>query len=124
MKEWLTSGNRKVHQRAMNKLMRDTNENIASDELWRGRFIVRQLASQWDGHELYTVVELIDRLTGQRACHFNSVNSWLFMNGWRMFEVMNYFITEETEVWGKDPRPGTASYREMTDFYVKKGWPY
>ena len=42
MNGWMTSFNRKKHQRRMNKYVRELNKNIANDDLWRGRFVIRQ----------------------------------------------------------------------------------
>lgn len=39
---WLTSQNKKRHQRAINKLVREMNRNLERDELWCGRFMIRQ----------------------------------------------------------------------------------
>ena len=67
---WLCSKNRKRHQRAMNKLMRDLNKNIENDNLWQGRFYVKQTAAQWheyedkSGAELWVVLSFIDKKTG------------------------------------------------------------
>ena len=64
MHTWLTSQNRKVHQRAMNKLIRDMNNNIKNDDLWLGRFYAKQIDSDWQlykdgsGAELYIRLDL------------------------------------------------------------------
>ena len=45
---WLTSMNKKRHQREMNRLIRKTNKSIEKDELWNGRFCIKQVKSpQW-----------------------------------------------------------------------------
>ena len=68
MRKWLTSMNQKRHQRAINRLVRDLNKNLEQDDLWLGRFVVRQIESpQWiryedgSGAELYVTLELVDR---------------------------------------------------------------
>ena len=48
---WLTSKDRKRHHRAMNDIMRQINRNVENDPLWKGRFYVRQIASQWSEYE-------------------------------------------------------------------------
>lgn len=126
---WLTSNNRKRHQRAMNKLMRNLNENIEQDELWRGRFVVRQLASHFvpyedgSGSELWVCLQFLDRLTGTSYEALETVNHWRMWNGGHLFWDMNRFITEGP-VWESDPKPYSPEYKEMTDKYVKEGWPY
>ena len=44
---WLTSFNRKKHQRRMNRFVRAINKNIANDDLWRGRFVVKQVGTPY-----------------------------------------------------------------------------
>lgn len=129
---WLFSDNRKVHQRRMNKLMRLVNKNIENDDLWRGRFVITQTGSQWysygdcSGHELYVVLKLTDRLTGQTHEIADTVNHWAFINGHHLWRAMNDFIVEEgyCDVWRQDPRPGSSEYKELTNQMVKKGWKY
>lgn len=130
MKDWITSSKRKTHQRAMNQLMSQMNSNILNDSLWRGRFICRQKASQWyqyadgSGAELYVVLELIDRLTGQTKEVAETVNHWRFMGGSHLWMAMNSFIVDTCEVWTQSPRPGTDEYKELTGQMIKKGWNY
>ena len=38
---WLTSMNKKRHQREINRLIRETNKSIEKDELWNGRFCIQ-----------------------------------------------------------------------------------
>lgn len=107
MHTWLTSQNRKVHQRAMNKLIRDMNKNICEDNLWLGRFYVKQINSDWQlyedgsGAELYVRLRFIDRKTG-----FTYDTPWETVNHWRfearLYWEMNDFIVEKCDVWGKE----------------------
>lgn len=48
---WRHSSNRKVHQRAVNRVIRWVNETIERDELWRGRFFIRQYESRFIRYE-------------------------------------------------------------------------
>ena len=117
--KWLSSKNRKVHQRAMNKLMRQMNTNIKNDELWKGRFYVRQIASQWheyddhSGAELWVVLRFTDRKTGKTHEVADTVNHWRFVNGSHLFWAMNDFIVEKCDVWSEDPRP---TYENAIDY--------
>lgn len=116
MTNWITSGDRKKHQRRMNKLMRDLNNNIKNDNLWRGRFYVRQDAAQWyqysdkSGYELWVVLELCDRKTGQTKRIAETVNHWSMWGGSHLFWQMNQFIVDDVEVWSENPRPGTKEW--------------
>ena len=108
---WLTSMNRKVHQRAMNKVVRAMNRNLEQDDLWNGRFIVRQDESpQWrryedgSGAELWVRLRFIDRATGRYYVKWESVNHWrgLRANGYEVWYMMNWLITEHWDVWEED----------------------
>lgn len=113
---WLTSKNRKRHQRAMNELMRLINQNIKNDNLWKGRFYVRQVAAQWyeyedkSGAELWVVLRFIDKKTGFYWETAETVNHWRWYNGIHLWRAMNDFITEKTNVWQSDPRPGSEEW--------------
>lgn len=113
---WLTSKNRKRHQRAMNELMRLMNQNIENDDLWKGRFYVRQVAAQWyeyedkSGAELWVVLRFIDKKTGFYWETAETVNHWRWYNGHKLWWVMNDFIVERTHVWDENPRPGSDEW--------------
>ena len=107
MTYWLTSKNRKVHQRAMNKLVRAMNKNIENDNLWNGRFVIKQDSAQWylyedgSGAELFVVLRFIDRCTGRYYIMAETVNHWrgLRANGWRLWEKTNWVIVDHWNVW-------------------------
>lgn len=130
MNDWLTSQNRKRHQRAINKLMRDLNKNIERDDLWRGRFRVSQVAAHFvpyedgSGAELWVCLRFVDRLTGKYEEALETVNHWRMWHGNHLFWKMNSFITEVSDVWESDPKPYSQEYKEMTNKYVKEGWPF
>ena len=111
MTYWLTSKNKKRHQRAINKLVREINLNLEQDELWRGRFMIRQDASpKWcryedgSGAELFVRLRFIDRATGNYYVKWESVNLWRGLNayGFGIWCVMNWLITEHWDVWQED----------------------
>lgn len=116
MTYWLTSMNKKRHQRAINKLVRDINRNLERDNLWCGRFVIRQDESpQWrryedgSGAEYWVRLRFIDRATGRYYVKWESVNYWrgLRANGYSLWKMMNWLITEHWNVWNEDlPRNG------------------
>lgn len=120
MTYWLTSANKKVHQRALNKLVRAFNKSLEQDDLWLGRFMVRQDAAQWvrhddgSGTELYVRLKFIDRATGRYYYDCNSVNLWRGLNcsGWRIFERMNWLITEHWDIWEEGLSKDLRAWRE------------
>ena len=105
---WLTSKNRKRHQRAMNDIMRQMNRNVENDPLWKGRFYVRQIASQWSeyedksGAELWVVLRFYDKKTGITKEVAETVNHWRYFNGSHMWWAMNNFIIEDVKVWDEE----------------------
>jgi hypothetical protein len=113
---WLCSKNRKRHQRAMNKLMRDLNKNIENDNLWQGRFYVKQTAAQWreyedkSGAELWVVLSFIDKKTGITYETAETVNHWRMWNGSHLWWKMNDFIVEKVKVWDENPAPNTDEW--------------
>jgi hypothetical protein len=114
--DWLSSKNRKRHQRAMNKMMRLINENVKRDNLWQGRFCVRQVAAQWyeyedkSGAELWVVLRFIDKKTGVTYETAETVNHWRRWGGSHLWWEMNNFIVQKTGVWEEDPKPGSEEW--------------
>lgn len=110
MYHWLTSMNKKKHQRAINKLVRAFNNQLELDDLWFGRFIVRQYESspQWrkyedgSGAELYVKLKFIDRATGRYYVGNHTVNEWRNFNGAHIWRIMNWLITEHWNIWQED----------------------
>lgn len=100
-KTWLSSKNRKRHQREMNKIMRELNKNIEKDDLWKGRFYVRQVASQWyeyedkSGAELWVVLQFYDKETGISKEIADTVNHWRYFDGNHLWWEMNNFIVKD-----------------------------
>ena len=123
----LTSKDRKVHQRALNRVMRALNQNIYNDELWRGRFVMRQTGSPRmysfeDGSGVVmenVTLTCIDKLTGATYRETKGDNSWLFMNGYKMWELMNTAIVEKFNVWGEDIKPQDRAKMPEFDFRKK-----
>lgn len=123
MTYWLTSQNRKRHQREMNRIVRKLNKQIQQDSLWQGRFVIRQIESQWiryedgSGTELWVKLKFIDRATGRYYVGAHTVNQWrgLRANGWRVFEIMNWLITEHWNVWNEE-LPQQGKYQEWREY--------
>lgn len=116
MSKWLTSKNRKRHQRAMNAAMKELNDNIKRDSLWNGRFYVRQDAAHWvqyadgSGAELWVLLQFIDKATGKVWEQLETVNHWRF--GAHLWWSMNDFIVNQSGVWEENPRPGSPEWFE------------
>lgn len=103
---WLSSKNKRKHQRRMNHYVRGVNKAIKNDPLWKGRFYIRQTGNpifieyeDGSGGGLYVRFRLYDKITGRTAItrYASSVNQWCFLNGYRLFEIMNKFIIETVD---------------------------
>ena len=107
---WLTSKNRKTHQRALNRAVRAFNKQLEQDDLWNGRFVVRQYedSPRWcrykdgSGAELWVKLKFIDRATGRYYVGAHTVNEWCSFNGSRIWRLMNWLITRHWDVWTED----------------------
>ena len=92
---------RKREQRKINKYVQNLNKGILKDNLWRGRFIVRQIQDFWEafddgsGGVLTVVLEIRDLKTGLYQ-DFIIDN---YDRGWKLFEKVNKFIVEDSGVW-------------------------
>ena len=107
---WITSMNRKQHQRAINKLVRTINKSIEKDELWQGRFQIHQVHSpEWhfykdhSGADLWVCLRFVDRCSGLASEQWGSVNYWrgVRANGNRVWLFLNDFIVKYCNVWAE-----------------------
>lgn len=112
---------RKKAQKQINRKVRDLNKNIQEDNLWKGRFEVRQKEAKWEdfwdgsGGELYITLRFYDKKTGYYKDRlFDTVYPGrnLFFNH-QLFVAMNEFIINDCDVWNEDPSP-----RESEKFVV------
>lgn len=115
---WLTTLNRKKQQRAINKLVREVNKNIEQDELWQGRFYIKQDCAEWwiypdkSGADLCVCLSFIDKKTGVRYSKWDTVNHLRHWNGGVLYWEMNSFIVDRAGVWQENPRPGSKEWYE------------
>lgn len=120
---WLTSDNRKRHQRAVNKVFRRLNKHIENDDLWLGRFAVKQDEAYWipyedgSGHYLVIKYHFIDKKTGFTKSYCECSNHLIIWNGSHLFWDMNNFIVQDVDVWRKeDPcHDEKVDYRVVTE---------
>ena len=136
--KWKHSSKRKVHQRAVNRVIRAINENIENDELWRGRFFVRQYEScvvryeDGSGNQLFIQLRFYDHKTRKYWDMWISSNKAIIWGGSHIWRAMNDFIVEKLDVWtNDDPRADKTDYRKFSrDETIKYsdpvdwGWSY
>lgn len=119
---WRHSSNRKVHQRAVNRVIRYINGSIKRDELWRGRFFIRQYESRFfryedgSGSQLLCVLRFYDHKTQKYMDMCASSNQIFIHGGLDIWSAMNYFITRRLNVWrNEDPRADKTDYRTFSE---------
>ena len=92
---------RKIKQRKINKIVRNMNKNLQEDNLWRGRFIVHQIYSDWESYEdgsggcLRVTLNVRDKKTGVNKNYYFDNYSW----SWDLFQYVNDFIIYDSHVW-------------------------
>lgn len=108
---------RKKQQRKVNKIIKEANQRMKEDSLWRGRFQIKQLRSDYrpfprdysDYGNFYVELEFVDKKTGRTK------RSWyhppLFFKN-HIYALLNDFIVVYCDVWSEKPSP-----REQTEVY-------
>ena len=120
---------RKREQRKINKYVKALNKGILQDNLWRGRFIVRQIGAYWEAFEdgsggvLTVVLEIRDLKTGLYQ-DFIIDN---YDRGWKLFEKVNRFIVEYSGVWNniqevKDDKTDWTKVKWIPKKRLGYGW--
>jgi hypothetical protein len=108
----------KAKQQKINKIIKAINQNIANDNLWKGRFIAHQIdrtTGVWNdqsGTYIYPVILFYDKKTGITNISYMDYAGGAFF-GSRVWKAMNDFICDEVDVW-KDGR--AAVYDDKTDW--------
>lgn len=117
---------RKNYQRKVNKTIRNLNESILEDNLWKGRFVFKQIWTGFHRYEdgsggsLHCIVRGYDKLTG----YYKDFRMEYFGNSYFLkgdFWVMaNDFIVEYANVWS-DPYQNNLKIQTSPNF---KNIPY
>ena len=106
--------NRKKRQRRFVRYLRQINKNVMDDDLWRGRFEMRQVGAEWvmdgfrgitsDGREFFdpygiliAKVKIKDKLTGKTEEYVVNTNITDRLEGYDLWEFMNDFINSIPE---------------------------
>ncbi len=86
-------------------VIKDLNDNVLHDTLWRGRFYVTcgaiQYANYIDGSGTYGWVYLTfcDLATGQISQAIFDDLDFIMFNGYKVWERLNSFIVDDCNVW-------------------------
>ena len=103
---------RKKYQRGLTKKIREINKAIEEDNLWLGRFVIRQIEAQWEKFEdgsggmLLCVIRCIDKKTRQYKDYNFEYAPWMKTFTWgKIMDILNKFIVNDVDVWKNgDPR--------------------
>lgn len=93
-----TSLKRKRHQQLVNKYVRATNKSLREDNVWRGRFEIRQIHSDFyifddkSGAYLICYFEIIDKLTHKARMTRIEENS--FLNDDIYYEINDFICND------------------------------
>lgn len=116
---------RKKYQRAFNKKIRAINKNIANDDLWLGRFEMRQKDARFDkfaddsGGILTVFVRAYDKHTKYYKDYIIDFAPYLSFNDWHIWNAMNEFITKDAKVWEMKPNPRDENFkRDYTKVHI------
>lgn len=124
---WMYSCNRKKQQRKMNRYVRAINKNLEMDDLWRGRFYVRQVGSSVfyiyedkSGASLERIHLIVtDRVTGKTTDGYDSMNGWCHFDGSHLWRFVNDAIVKEFDVWHNEPDPYEIKNNPKYDYRRK-----
>ena len=107
---------RQKYQRELNHKVRLINQNVANDDLWLGRFVMRQKDAQFERFEdgsgglLYPILRIIDKKTGYYKDYRMDFAPYL-NNDWHLWEMMNKFITEDAQIWDGEISPRDPAFK-------------
>lgn len=106
-------------QHYVNYHVKRANNNILNDNLWNGRFLVKQVEridrryEDCSGYYCNFYFEFVDLKTGQKGEFFDwhIHNDSIFFPA-HLFEALNNFIVNDCKVWELDnPRKDKTIYR-------------
>lgn len=111
------SHKRRNHQRWFNQYCRYVNKVIEDDELWLGRFCIKQLSTEmhWfhdgSGGIMRAKIAMWDKKTNiVRINYYTGLDM-----GWKFWMDFNNFIIEDCKVWEEKPdiRENRIDFRKV-----------
>lgn len=110
---------RKKAQANLNHIVRKINKDIQKDNLWLGRFEMRQIDCAWErfsdnsGGMLYVVFRCYDKKTKYYKDYpFDFVAPKEIGMTWHLYNIINKFIVDDTNVWAQTPNPRDKDFVE------------
>lgn len=96
-------------QRKVNKEVADFNKELVKDNLWRGRFQIRQVArhakryEDGSGFSIYFDFAIVDKKSGKYIVV--RVSEYGILRSWHLWYEVNNFIINDIDVWNENPNP-------------------
>lgn len=117
----MRKGFRRDYQRKLTKKLREVNKSIEEDNLWRGRFVVRQKGSDFENFDdksgglLHTILRVIDKKTGYYHDYRLAYAPYLCGINWEIYmDIVNNFITRDSYAWQiGNPEEDKTDYTKM-----------
>lgn len=110
-------------QRKVNKIVRKLNKQIEDDELWKGRFYIRQVKRYMrpyydrSGIDDAFLFEMYDKKTGMKQLSNRWYSYFVLKTFNKLTWDLNNFIVDYVKVWQEDPRP---NINNAIDYRKKK----
>ena len=119
---------KKKLQRKMNRDIKKVNQTIREDDLWKGRFEIRQIKDSYcsfkdgSGGILTVKIRMIDKKSRKWAdCTFTYSHHF---NLSHLLDALNYFIVEYIDVWTNETRDSIYSREDFCnvegDYHLDK----
>lgn len=103
---------RKKYQNYFNKKIKQMNKGIYDDNLWKGRFVFRQIAADWErfddnsGGLLWVILRAYDKETDQYRDFGIETAPWRVTLDWHLaMDVANKFIVDDIDAWHEEINP-------------------
>jgi hypothetical protein len=97
---------RRNYQRKLNRKIKELNRAIEEDELWKGRFVARQIKAQWEkfsdgsGGVLHVIIRMYDKKTGYYKDYLLDYAPYFRTINWNIsMEIANKFIVDDLKIW-------------------------
>ena len=103
---------RKKYQNYFNKKIKQMNKGVYDDNLWKGRFVFRQIAADWErfddnsGGLLWVILRAYDKETDQYRDFGIETAPWRVSLDWHLaMDVANKFIVDDIDAWHEEINP-------------------
>ena len=114
----------KIYKNKFAKLIKEYNQVIIKDDLWKGRFEMRIIRSRWEWFEddsggiLHSIIRCCDKKTEQYKDFFIEYAPWIRSIHWHIgMNILNTFIVEDIDVW-RNEKPRTDEKQDWSKIKI------